>query len=154
MRRDAFSDRHGRGIRGSLFPHSVPRWVSRGTRFDRELLAAYSPIHLAFADELRHLDVAVDMVPRMNVDLESAHLSDEVASAGRIPLGRLIPAGTDSAGNPTRPRIVVFRMPIESRCASAQERALLLRKVLASLVATYLNVDAAVIDPGFERDVD
>lgn len=75
---------------------------------------------------------------------------DEVVADGAVPLGRLIPAGVDDDGRPTRPRIVVFRRPIEMRTQNMTERSELLHYIIGKLVATYLNVEPRMIDPDLE----
>ena len=52
-------------------------------------------------------------------------------------------------GQPTRARLVIFRMPVEERVRSAREREELLSTVLTALVANYLNLDPEDIDPRF-----
>ena len=49
---------------------------------------------------------------------------------GPVPLGRIIQAGIDIHGYPTRARIVIFRMPIEQRVQGAKEQQELLTIVL------------------------
>lgn len=143
-------DRHGRGVRGPILPHSVPRWRTRAEAFDAAVVEAYAPIQEAFSEQLSNVDVAVDYIPRMQ--LGASIMPEEVAADGMVPLGRIIPAGVDHRGEPTLPRIVVFRSPIEQRCINQQERAALCRRVLTQLVATYLNVTPAMIDPRFDED--
>ncbi|EFG81529.1 hypothetical protein HMPREF0281_01307 [Corynebacterium ammoniagenes DSM 20306] len=142
-------DRHGRGLRGPLLPQQTPRFRTRGQRFDMEVLEAYSPIHNAYLEELRGLDIAVDTVPRMRLRADMTILPDDIVADGPVPLGRIVPAGVDAGGRPTRARLVIFRKPIESRCASRQEREELLSAVLTALVSNYLNIDPEVIDPRF-----
>lgn len=113
------------------------------------VLEAYAPINQAFSEELSHLDIAVDTVPRMRLSRDSAVYSDDIIADGPVPLGRLLPAGVDSHGNPTRARIVIFRQPILARTENHEERVDLLTWTLTSLVASYLNVDPTVIDPNF-----
>lgn len=92
----------------------------------------------------------MDTVPLMHLH-PGALLPDEVAADGPIPLGRLIPAGVDRLGRPTRPRIVVFRRPVEKRAPSLADLEDVLRNVLARLVAVHLNVDPSVVDPGYDE---
>ena len=139
----------GRGIRGPLLPPEVPRWASRSMMFDRAVLDTYAPIHERWQDQLATLDLAVDTVPRMQSRQLTQVWPDEIVADGAVPLGRLIPAGVDDDGAPTRPRIVVFRRPIELRCPNNLYRNDLLRTVVTRLVATYLNVEPTVIDPEF-----
>lgn len=153
MQQHRIRDRHGRRgngqIKGPLFPQAVPRFRTRRELFDAAVLEAYAPLQERFAAQLMQLDIAVDTVPRMRLSGDIASLPDEVTADGPVPLGRVIPAGTDALGRPTRARIVLFRMPIEQRVTSAQERQELLHNILVSLLATYLNVTPEQIDPDF-----
>lgn len=152
MHNNRIRDRHGRRgtVRGPLLPHAVPRYRTRRQTFDTAVLEAYSPLQETFASQLTQLDIAVDTVPRMRLSGDVASLPDEVTADGPVPLGRVIPAGINAQGRPTRARIVLFRMPIEQRVNNAQERQELLHNILVSLIATYLNVTPERIDPNFQ----
>ncbi len=113
------------------------------------VLEAYAPIQNAFAEQLAGLDLAVDTVPRMRLSADMTVLPEEIISDGPVPLGRVVPAGVDAAGHPTRARMVIFRMPIEERVETSSERAELLGTVLTALVANYLNLDPQDVDPRF-----
>ncbi|QPK79674.1 metallopeptidase family protein [Corynebacterium lizhenjunii] len=143
-------NRHGRGARGPLVAPQTPRYRSRAQLFDAAVLEAYAPIHNAFINELAGLDVAVDTVPRMRLRADMTVLPDEIVADGPVPLGRLLPAGVDAQGQPTRARMVLFRMPIEQRCVTHTERAELISTVLIALVAVYLNVEPQTIDSRFD----
>ncbi|MDO4610196.1 metallopeptidase family protein [Corynebacterium sp.] len=138
--------RRGRGMRGPLLPPEAPRWRSRSESFDQAVLDAYAPIEERFRSRLANLDIAVDTVPRMRLS-PGALLPDEIASDGPVPLARLIPAGVDAAGRPTRPRIVVFRRPVERRAVGREELDDVLSRILAQLVAVHLNVTPDTVDP-------
>lgn len=77
-------------------------------------------------------------------------MAPEVVADGPIPLARLIPAGVDVRGNPTRARILLFRKPIEQRANDSVELGDLLHEILVAQVATYLDVEPTVIDPTIE----
>ncbi|QCB27866.1 metallopeptidase family protein [Corynebacterium endometrii] len=139
----------GRGMRGPLLAQQTPRHRSRSQAFDLAVLDAYAPIQNAFAQQLSGLDLAVDTVPRMRLRSDMTIMPDEIIADGPVPLGRIVPAGIDRQGRPTRARLVIFRMPIEQRCASDEEKAELLSTVLTALVANYLNVDPVEINPRF-----
>ena len=115
------------------------------------VLEAYAPINQTFSAELSNLDIAVDTVPRMRLSRDAAVYSDDIVADGPVPLGRLLPAGIDAYGNPTRARIVIFRRPIESRTPTHEERVDLIGWTLTALVASYLNIDPTIIDPDFEN---
>ncbi len=144
-------DSRGRGLRGVLLPQ-VPRYRTRSQRFDGVLLDVYEPIVERFGEALAGLDVAVDVVPRMRLDSRFAAWPEDVVAVGPVPLGRLVSAGVDRLGAPTRPRLIVFRRPIEHRAPSLMELEELLRHVVTQLVAVYLNVQPEVVDAKFRRD--
>ncbi|WP_177178079.1 metallopeptidase family protein [Corynebacterium cystitidis] len=143
-------DRHDRGLRGPLLPVAVPRYRTRSLRFDQAVLEAYAPLQNAYFDQLAGVDLAVDTVPRMRLRADMTVLPDDIVADGPVPLGRILQAGVDSQGLPTRARIVIFRAPVEQRCTNAYERAELLTWILTALIANYLNVSPEDIDSGFE----
>ncbi|MBI9001668.1 metallopeptidase family protein [Corynebacterium sp. CCM 9185] len=142
-------NRRGRGPRGPLLPPGTPRHRSVSQRFDAAVVDAYTQLLDAYPDQLRNLDVAVDTVPRMRLRPDMTVFPEEIAADGPVPLGRVIPAGVNSRGLPTRARIVIFRKPVEQRCVGVGERTELLRHILTQLVAAHLNMDPADIDPRF-----
>ena len=142
-------DRHGRGVRGPLMPVAVPRYRTRSMAFDQAVLDAYAPLQNRYFDHLTGVDLAVDTVPRMRLRPDML-MPEEIFADGSVPLGRVLQAGVDRAGNPTRARFVIFRMPIEQRATNEIERAELLTNVLTALVAHYLNLDPRDIDPNFQ----
>lgn len=62
------------------------------------VLEAYAPIQNAFAEQVAGLDLAVDTVPRMRLSADMTVLPEEIIADGPVPLGRVVPAGVDSAG--------------------------------------------------------
>jgi predicted Zn-dependent protease with MMP-like domain len=144
-RRRLRRDRHGRGLRGLLYPADVPAARSRAERFDALVLEALEPIEARWRAELTELDVAVDDVP----DLRSRPPDgwDEGVLEDRdVPLARLVPAGVDRRGQPTRARIVVYRRPLEVRATDGLDLADLVHDVLVEQVAAYLGLDPDVVD--------
>ncbi|MEZ0362074.1 metallopeptidase family protein [Mycobacterium sp. pUA109] len=140
-------------MRGPLLPPTVPGWRSRAERFDMAVLEAYEPIERRWQQRLAALDIAVDEIPRIAAkDPDSVQWPPEVVADGPIPLARLIPAGVDVRGNPTRARIVLFRKPIEHRANDSVDLAELLHEILVAQVATYLDVEPSVIDPTIDDD--
>lgn len=142
-------DRHGRGVRGPVLPVGVPRYRSRSQVFDQLVLEMYAPLHNAYFDQLSGVDLAVDTIPRMRLRADMTVLPDEIVADGPVPLGRVLEAGVDRDGNPTRARFVIFRRPIEQRTTGAEERSELITWVLTALVAYYLNLDPRDVDPDF-----
>jgi predicted Zn-dependent protease with MMP-like domain len=136
-----------------LLPPTVPGWRSRAERFDMAVLEAYEPIERRWQQRVSDLDVAVDEIPRIAAkDPESVQWPPEVVADGPIPLARLIPAGIDVRGSPTRARILLFRKPIEQRVKDSVELAELLHEILVAQVATYLDVEPTVIDPTIDDE--
>ena len=155
------SERRGRGVRGPLIPDSVPAWRSRAQRFDGLVLEALAPINQRWHEQLRALDIAVDEVPPIlgsdiarvrSQDAEAAVWPPEVLADAAVPLARLVRPGVDRNGEVTRARIVLFRRPLELRAKQPDDLADLLHEVLVEQVATYLNLDAATIDPDGEAE--
>lgn len=138
-------------MRGPLLPQAVPRFASRRQQFDQAALEAYAPLQQRFSQQLQALDLAVDTIPRMRVHADAVNFADDIVADGPVPLGRVISAGVDPQGRPTRARIVLFRMPIEQRSSDAAERQHLLEAILIQLVAFYLNIEPEMIQPNFER---
>ena len=150
-------DRHGRGLRGQLLPHDVPAYRTGSQQFDAAVLAAYGPLVEMFPDELSTVDLAVDIVPRMNLSPDEILASDDIVADGPVPLGRIIPTGVDRHGHPIRPHLVLFRAPIMNRANDAREsgdrKELLdeiIHEVLVILVANYVGVDPRDIDPSLD----
>jgi predicted Zn-dependent protease with MMP-like domain len=138
-------------MRGPLLPHSVPGWRTRAERFDMAVLEAYEQIEERWQERVSALDVAVDETPRIAPrDPDSVQWPPEVVADGPIALARLIPAGVDVRGNPTRARIVLFRRPIERRAKDSDDLADILHELLVAQVATYLGVEPSVIDPSID----
>ncbi|MDL9935655.1 metallopeptidase family protein [Gordonia sp. ABSL1-1] len=144
-------DRRGRGLRAPLLPPSVPAWNSRSDEFDAVALEAFAEIDASWHDQISELDIAVDEIPRLLPrDPETVQWPDEVTADGAVPLARLIPAGIDVHGLPTRAQIILFRRPLESRAKKGTELLELVHEVLVQQVATHLGVDEDVIDRGPE----
>lgn len=140
-------DRRGRGIRGPLYPVSLPAARSPSERFDAIVLDALEPIDERWHDELARLDVAVDDVPEVsNPDPATLVWGSDVIEDGKVPLARLVPAGVDRRGLPTRARIVLYRRPLESRAADGADLTDLVHEVLVEQVAAFLGLDPDSVD--------
>lgn len=140
-------DRRGRGVRGLLFPATLPASRSRAERFDAIVLEALEPIDERWHEELEQLDVAVDEVPEI-IDCDPATViwGNDVVEDGKVPLARLVPAGVDRAGLPTRARIVLYRRPLETRAQDSVDLSDLVHEVLVEQIASYLGVDPDTVD--------
>jgi predicted Zn-dependent protease with MMP-like domain len=119
----------------------LPAASTRAERFDALVLAALEPIEARWRTELTKLDIAVDDVP----DVRGEETDGTLTDAG-VPLARLVPAGMDRRGMPTKARIVLFRRPIEARARDGADLADLVHHVLVDQVANYLGVDPTIID--------
>ncbi|AEA27340.1 metallopeptidase family protein [Pseudonocardia benzenivorans] len=144
-------DRRGRGLRGLLYPVSLPASRTRAEKFDLLVLEALEPIELRWGPELAELDLAVDEVP----EVDETSPDDVVWGAGvladvGVPLAQLVPAGVDHAGLPSRARIVIYRRPLEARARGGADLADLLHEVLVEQVAEYLNIEPDAVDGGAE----
>lgn len=109
------------------------------------MLDALEPIEGRWQHELTKLDVAVDDVPEVD---EDPGPTDGVLLDGVVPLSRLVPAGVDRAGLPTRARILLYRRPLEARAKDPADLSDLVHDVLVEQVAAYLNVEPDIIDGG------
>src|SRR5215204_6227820 len=124
-------DRRGRGLRGPLYPPHTPAARSRAERFDHSVLEALEPIEQRWHDQLTQLDIAVDDVPEISsTRVEDLMWGDDVVADGNVPLAKLVPAGVDGQGLPTRARIVLYRRPLEARAGHGSDLADLLHDVL------------------------
>ncbi|TNC21288.1 metallopeptidase family protein [Amycolatopsis alkalitolerans] len=138
-------DRHGRGLRGPLYPASLPAAASRAEKFDQLVLDQLEPIEARWRDQLTKLDVAVDDVPEVRGRDQLAQ-AEGVLHDGSVPLSRLVPAGMDRTGLPTRARVVLYRRPLEARAKDPGELAELVHDVLVEQIAGYLGVEPDVIE--------
>src|SRR5919206_831195 len=130
-RRRRNRDRRGRGVRGLLYPSTLPAARSRAERFDAIVLEALEPIDERWHAELDKLDVAVDEVPEVtDCDPTTVTWGSDVVEDGNVPLARLVPVGVDRAGLPTRARIVLYRRPLQSRAQDGRDLSDLVHEVL------------------------
>ena len=149
-------DRHGRGLRGPLLARTVrpngvevrvPAARTPGQRFDDLVLDAVEDLEHRWAAELEGVEFAVEDVPAVPHD-EGDHgvVADETAG-GAVPLGRLLPAGTDAQGAATAARIVIYRRPLEARAVDLADLADLVHDVVVDQVARLLDLDPDEVDP-------
>jgi predicted Zn-dependent protease with MMP-like domain len=130
-----------------LYPSTLPAASTRAERFDALVLAALEPIEARWRTELTKLDIAVDDVPDVRGDDPDIESDGTLTDAG-VPLARLVPAGMDRRGMPTKARIVLFRRPLEARARDGGDLADLVHHVLVDQVANYLGVDPTIIEGG------
>lgn len=134
-------DRRGRGARGPAFlpgpltPEGVPGPRTSREVFDALVLAAVERIDERWQAELGVLEFAVEETPLLPEDWH----------ADTVPLASLV------RGSGTEPtRLVLFRRPVELRCADRAELDALVHAVLVEQVAELLGRDPEEIDPGYE----
>ena len=127
--RGRIRDRRGRGIRGPEIGSGRPR-PSRRQRFDDLVLGTVTEVE-------RRWQYAVEDTPMLPDDWD----------ADSVPLSSLI-RGTGA----TPTRIVLFRRPIEHRCASREDLEALVLTVVVEQVAELLGIDAEDVDPRYRAD--
>jgi predicted Zn-dependent protease with MMP-like domain len=141
-------DRRGRGLRGRLVPESVPLSRSRAQQFDDMVLDAVEHLEGRWAAKLESVEFAVEDVPAVpDGPPEAMVYGTDVIEDGSIPLARLLAAGTDTAGRPSPPRIVVYRRPLEARSMDRADLADLVHDVVVEQVANLLGLDPDEVDP-------
>jgi predicted Zn-dependent protease with MMP-like domain len=118
----------------------VPAARTRSETFDALVLEALEPIERRWRVELTDLDVAVDDVPE-----SGAARQDQIVADRDVPLARLVPAGVDGRGLPTRARIVLYRRPLETRAKDSADLAELIGELLIEQIANYLGVDPDLV---------
>ncbi|CAM2979528.1 metallopeptidase family protein [Actinomyces slackii] len=126
-------DRHGRGLRGPVLPPSLPGWRTRAERFDDMVVATAQDLALHWP-QVEEVQFAVEEVPP----------SDPAPWEGSVVLGRGF-AAEPRAGLPAR--VIIYRRPVTSRAADAQELSELVRHVVIEQVALMLGRRPEEIDP-------
>lgn len=109
-------DRRGRGLRGPLMPGAMPAARSRSGSFDDLVSMIVAILESQHGDLIDGVEFGVEDVPPSQ---------PAPWERGSIPLGRYFPA---DLGMPHR--IVVYRRPIMTRCASRNEQFALISHVL------------------------
>ncbi|MFD1825542.1 MULTISPECIES: metallopeptidase family protein [Mumia] len=128
-------DRRGRGFRGPvalpgpLTPSGIPVGWDRRAQFDTAVLGAVARLRPRHAAALELLDVAVEDVPVL-----PRRWRDEV------PLGTVVP-------DRERPRVVLFRQPVQHRVESRADLDDLVLSVLVDQLATLWRCDPDDLDP-------
>lgn len=137
-------DRRDRGLRGpEIGPPLVPggrQARSRATsreRFDDLVLGIVSEIEDRWQQRLGLVEYAVEDTPMVPDDWAS----------DSVPLSSLI---RSTGGQPTR--LVLFRRPIEHRCATREELEAMVLMVVVEQVAELLGLDAEQVDPRYRTE--
>lgn len=126
-------DRRGRGRRWDLIPPHLPGHRTRRQRFDDTVTDAAASMIERFPRRLAHLRVVVEEVP----PADPAPWED-----ASVLLGRALPSTREQP-----PRVILYRLPIQTRCASAQDLELLVRQVLSEQVGSMLSIAPEDVDP-------
>jgi predicted Zn-dependent protease with MMP-like domain len=120
----------------------LPLWRSRGETFDELVLAAVADVARRWAAELQDVELLVEDVPSPDLDGAEGLVADGTAG-GEVPLAQAL-AGAEGV----RPRIVVYRRPIELRAEDRLDLQDLVREVVVDAVAELLGLDPDEVDPG------
>jgi hypothetical protein len=136
-------DRHGRGMRGPAFgasplaPGGVPAHRTPAQSFDRLALRTMRAVVERWADRLGDVELAVEEVPVIPPGW----------TAGTVPLSSYV-----EANGPGRPRLVLFRRPLEHRADDPAEIETLLLTVIVEQLAEVLGLPVEEVLPGYEED--
>ena len=130
MRGPAFAD-------GPLAPGGVPARRTPAERFDLVALRIVRAVVDRWSDRLGDVELAVEEVPVI-----PAHWASST-----VPLSSYVEA---SGGG--RPRLVLFRRPLEHRAENLAELEALLLTVVVEQVAEVLGLPAEDVLPGYEED--
>jgi predicted Zn-dependent protease with MMP-like domain len=120
----------------------LPLWRSRSETFDDLVLEAVADVGRRWAAELQDVELAVEDVPSPALGGAEGLVADGTAG-GEVPLAQAL-AGTEGV----RPRIVVYRRPIELRAEDRADLRELVREVVVDAVAELLGRDPDEVDPG------
>jgi predicted Zn-dependent protease with MMP-like domain len=110
---------------------------TRRERFDDLVLGTVTEVERRWQNHLGMVEYAVEDTPMLPDDWD----------ADSVPLSSLI-RGTGT----TPTRIVLFRKPIEHRCAGREELEALVLTVVVEQVAELLGIDAEDVDPRYRAD--
>ncbi|MEI2728673.1 MAG: metallopeptidase family protein [Candidatus Nanopelagicales bacterium] len=130
-------DLHGRGLRGTLAPATMPVSRSRAANFDELVLSAVERIQQAYP-ELADVEIRVEEVPLR----ERRDGSPDPVSLGRLHLA--------VAGRPAQ--LIIHRRPIELRAPVGTEREDLVNDTVTELVAQLFGLSPIQIDPDYGQD--
>ncbi len=134
-------DRHGRGLRGTVAPRSVPIARSAGQRFDDALLDVVEHLEAHGLGELAGIEIAVEDVP--DIPGEADYTADVLADDG-VPLARTL---APSAESDNKPLIVLYRRPLEARALDPEDLEDLLHEAVIDRLAHLLGRDPEDLDP-------
>jgi hypothetical protein len=133
-RRRIQRDRHDRGLRGPLVPHSLPKHSSPDASFRDLVLRAITELDRNLGDELKHVTFKVEAIP---------NAQDAVLSGGAVSLGRI------ERGNPHV--VVLYQRAIELRSESRVAQNRIIKDVLAELLGRLLGLTPQEVDYSYQQ---
>lgn len=125
-------DRHARGLKGPVIPHSMPIYENSTMVFERLLFNATEDFNFRLGNTLSNISISLEEIPNFR-DLK---LSEQV-----VPLGRI------DRGNPNQ--VVIYQRPIEMRCQTQFELDRKIRDVMAELIGLLIGLRPIDIDPDY-----
>ena len=128
-----------------LAPRPVPIAHSRGDAFDAMVLHAVDHLQPRLAEQLAHVEFAVEDVPDVSHrGTADFNFDEDILDDNAVPLSRLYRNGVAGISAPV---IVVYRRPLESRAAQNEDLADLVHDVVVEQIARLLGRSAEEIDP-------
>ncbi|MEU0006401.1 metallopeptidase family protein [Streptomyces sp. NPDC006314] len=128
-------------MRGPIAPPQVPLAASRAEVFADLVQDSVDRLERRWP-QLADIDFLVLEVPRLEGRGDQAAWGDDA-----VPLGGIIPARDGR-----RPRVVVYRRPVEIRTKGRDERAALVHEVVVEQVAELLGLTPETVDPRYGED--
>lgn len=119
-------------------PAELPGARTRAERFDDVVLDAVERLEGRWREQLAQIEFAVEDVPPAD---PPSWQQAEVA------LGRFFPASRE-----LRPRVVLYRRPVETRANDEADLAELVHEVVVEQVASALAIPPEQLDPDYRRD--
>jgi hypothetical protein len=121
-------------VAGPLTPGGTPARPGRRERFDAIVLEVVESLEQRWAEELGHVEVAVEEAPVLPAE----------RGGDTVPLTSVVRQGDDV-------RLVVFRRPIELRAAAEPDLAALVLTAVVEQVSELLGRPPYEIDPRYEE---
>lgn len=128
-----YRNRHGRGVRTPMFGTRLPRYRTRSGMFDDMVAAQIRRLHGAWRELVEPVQFAVEDVPPS--DPAPWEHRPSVCSQCFV-AGHGIPA-----------RIVLYRLPLQSRCRNRKDVQFAIRDELVSRLAELYGKHPEDIDP-------
>lgn len=131
-----YRNRHGRGVRAPMFGARLPRYRTRTGQFDDMVAAQVRRLHEAWPELVQPVQFAVEDVPPS--DLAPWESKDCLMSR----------SFTRRHGIP--PRIVVYRLPLQSKARDRIDLQFLIRDEIVARLAEIYGRRPEDIDPGWK----